>query len=112
MREPGLSILRGLWYNSVAFNQPLLSQCAPVAQLDRAADFESVGRGFESLRARHSNQSFRLFIRFGGHGITHKSNPPGESRKPEDIFPSSIFVFQLFQQENVGQENIVLIGGG
>ena len=27
--------------------------CAPVAQLDRAADFESVGRGFESLRACH-----------------------------------------------------------
>jgi hypothetical protein len=26
---------------------------APVAQLDRAADFESVGRGFEPLRARH-----------------------------------------------------------
>ena len=26
---------------------------APVAQLDRAADFESVGRGFESLQARH-----------------------------------------------------------
>ena len=31
-------------------------QCAPVAQLDRAADFESVGRGFESLQARHSFQ--------------------------------------------------------
>ena len=27
---------------------------APVAQLDRAPDFESVGRGFESLRACHS----------------------------------------------------------
>ena len=26
---------------------------APLAQLDRAADFESVGREFESLRARH-----------------------------------------------------------
>ena len=25
---------------------------APVAQLDRASDYESVGRGFESLRAR------------------------------------------------------------
>ena len=25
---------------------------APVAQMDRAADFESVGRGFESLQAR------------------------------------------------------------
>ncbi len=27
--------------------------CAPVAQLDRAPDFESVGRRFESCRARH-----------------------------------------------------------
>jgi hypothetical protein len=26
---------------------------APVAQLDRASDFESGGRGFESLRAHH-----------------------------------------------------------
>jgi hypothetical protein len=26
---------------------------APVAQLDRAAGFEPVGRGFKSLRARH-----------------------------------------------------------
>ena len=26
---------------------------APVAQLDRVADFESVGRTFESYRARH-----------------------------------------------------------
>jgi hypothetical protein len=31
---------------------------APVAQLDRAADFESVGREFESPQARHS---FRWF---------------------------------------------------
>ena len=30
-----------------------LMACAPVAQLDRAPDFESVGRGFESLRAYH-----------------------------------------------------------
>ncbi len=27
--------------------------CAPVAQLDRAPDFESVGRRFESCRAYH-----------------------------------------------------------
>jgi hypothetical protein len=30
------------------------SLCAPVAQLDRAPGFEPVGRGFKSLRARHS----------------------------------------------------------
>jgi hypothetical protein len=29
---------------------------ALVAQLDRASDFESEGREFESLRARHRNQ--------------------------------------------------------
>ncbi len=28
-------------------------QCAPVAQLDRASDYESEGRTFESFRARH-----------------------------------------------------------
>ena len=28
--------------------------CAPVAQLDRASDFESVRRGFESLQAYHN----------------------------------------------------------
>ena len=31
-------------------------KCAPLAQLDRVADFESVGRGFESLRA-HQDKS-------------------------------------------------------
>ena len=29
---------------------------APVAQMDRAADFESVGRGFEPLQARQTFQ--------------------------------------------------------
>lgn len=32
------------------------SHNASVAQMDRVADFESVGRGFESLRARHFEQ--------------------------------------------------------
>ncbi len=35
-----------------------LKKSAPVAQLDRAPDFESVGRGFESLRACHKHQGF------------------------------------------------------
>ena len=30
-----------------------MSPRAPVAQLDRATGFEPVGRGFDSLRARH-----------------------------------------------------------
>ncbi len=29
---------------------------APVAQMDRVPDYESVGRGFESLRARQPHQ--------------------------------------------------------
>ncbi len=36
-------------------------RCAPVAQLDRASDYESEGRTFESFRARHffhTNQFF------------------------------------------------------
>ena len=36
---------------------------APVAQLDRAPDFESVGRRFESCRARHGRiADFGLWI--------------------------------------------------
>ena len=41
-----LEFVRLLWYN-------LFPCCAPVAQLDRVSDYESGGRGFESLRARH-----------------------------------------------------------
>ncbi len=33
-----------------------MSANAPVAQLDRAPDYESGGQEFESLRARHSFQ--------------------------------------------------------
>ena len=33
------------------FTHPIYNNCAPVAQLDRVADFESVGRRFESYRA-------------------------------------------------------------
>jgi hypothetical protein len=35
---------------------------ALVAQLDRASDFESEGREFESLRARHENQLLMLYL--------------------------------------------------
>jgi hypothetical protein len=33
---------------------------APVAQLDRAPDFESVGRRFESCRARQINSKCKI----------------------------------------------------
>ena len=36
---------------------------APVAQLDRAPDYESGGQEFESLRARHLSSKFRWFKR-------------------------------------------------
>ena len=37
--------------------RPEIRNCAPVAQLDRATDYESVGREFESLRAHHEHLS-------------------------------------------------------
>jgi hypothetical protein len=37
---------------SIPVSHPIL-KLAPVAQLDRASDFESVRRGFESLQACH-----------------------------------------------------------
>lgn len=36
---------------------------APVAQLDRAVDFESIGRGFESLQAHQSQSHSSRMIR-------------------------------------------------
>ena len=41
--------------------QPVISRptcTAPVAQLDRAPDYESGGQEFESLRARHKSLNF------------------------------------------------------
>jgi hypothetical protein len=44
---------------------------APVAQLDRAPDFESVGRRFESCRAR---QPFAYDVPDAGFGLGRPSN--------------------------------------
>ncbi len=38
-------------------NATMDMRSAPVAQLDRAIGFEPIGRGFESLRARHLTES-------------------------------------------------------
>ena len=43
-------------YPSTRFEKRKLVQQAPLAQLDRASDYESEGRAFESLRERHINQ--------------------------------------------------------
>ena len=61
--------------------QPAPVSFAPVAQLDRAPDFESVGRGFESLRARQLFQVVTLFT------------PPSHlslCENPCETFPSRI----------------------
>ena len=42
---------------------------APVAQLDRVTDYESVGRGFESLPAYHITQIRTLHIMRNGFAI-------------------------------------------
>ena len=38
------------------------SQTAPVAQLDRVIGFEPIGRGFESLQARHFTKTVFLMV--------------------------------------------------
>ena len=56
-----------MWYYIQAFER---SAYAPVAQLDRVTDYESVGRGFESLLAYHLKSPelsrFRAFLYFYG----------------------------------------------
>ena len=55
MHCAGLSAGRGseIMPGQLAFFLSSSSRSAPLAQLDRASDFESEGREFESLRARH-----------------------------------------------------------
>ncbi len=52
----------------VGFFPPRAQRKAPVAQLDRASDYESEGQGFESLRVYHSqkpcnSKGYRGFFR-------------------------------------------------
>ena len=52
-----------------ALRSPIRSRgVALVAQLDRASDFESEGREFESLRARHLTKMSRDTIRSNSKG--------------------------------------------
>ena len=51
-----MALFRGLyirWQASAGVALKCLAKNAPVAQLDRASDYESEGRTFESFRARH-----------------------------------------------------------
>ena len=71
--------------------------CAPVAQLDRATDYESVGREFESLRAHHLNQmsfimcgqlaAFVFFARNSGVRVNlHRLRPiPQQTDSPDPL---------------------------
>ena len=48
---------------------------APVAQLDRAIDFESIGREFEPLRARQQPSALRALRLYALNGGKHASEP-------------------------------------
>ena len=54
------------------------SDSAPVAQLDRVSGYEPEGRAFESLRARHSEQTLRpIFgLAFLFFGAESENSPP------------------------------------
>ena len=55
--KKGLAIYISVCYYMQARQQTLY---APVAQLDRVTDYESVGRGFESLPAYHNEDTIIL----------------------------------------------------
>src|SRR5215216_4162787 len=62
---------------------PIAKEPAPgalVAQPDRAPDFESGGRGFESLRARQKNQ--RVSLTQGGPGMPQANERLTSPRMP------------------------------
>ena len=61
----------------------------PVAQLDRAPDYESGGWEFESLRARQKSQSIRFFH------ATQKKETGHLKAGPQDFFSLMIFTISL-----------------
>jgi hypothetical protein len=67
-----------------------LAPKAPVAQLDRALDFESRGREFESLRARQ-----RTILR--GRCILGSSRPGGASQRDMTAMRKTISLAWLSQ---------------
>jgi hypothetical protein len=52
-------------------------QHAPVAQLDRAIDYESIGRAFESLRVRHFFYLTLMFAALVNHSCYSLTAPMG-----------------------------------
>ena len=69
-------ILYVVVFSAMCYNKFAIVRKAPVAQLDRVADFESVGRGFEPLRARHmkikARKKMRVFCSLNVYCVTHK----------------------------------------
>src|SRR6056297_2535272 len=73
---------------------------APVAQLDRVPDYESVGRRFESCRARH-NKSKGLAVFIAGPffvwsmGMPYDPNRKGRRTIPMDPPPALLIYTRL-----------------
>jgi hypothetical protein len=64
---------------AVEGSSPFTHPNAPVAQLDRASDFESAGRPFESDRARHEPRRVRgCHVPYVVHGAIFLLTPIGE----------------------------------
>ena len=59
---------------SMNYELSTVNQDAPIAQLDRAPDFESVGREFESPWARHFSSEFMV------HSLENRENQAEEIR--------------------------------
>ncbi len=86
---PSISRSAATEWNGFAKIGKLLLTFAPLAQLDRASDYESEGREFESLRARHlfSHLPFLLaacLVVVAVHGCN--SSNPG-SPQPTRLLP-------------------------
>ena len=58
---------------------------APVAQLDRVTDYESVGQGFESLPA-YQNEHLRVFVLFLFSGLERTAERSEVKKCPGDTF--------------------------
>ena len=75
---------------------------APVAQLDRVTDYESVGQGFESLPA-YQNEHLRVFVLFLFSGLEDsKSDTPG-GRVSGDGSTEPHLCFRPFPDENANE---------
>jgi hypothetical protein len=81
--EIGYAKRASRWRSSSCRSPRTSVRHAPVAQLDRAAGFEPVGRGFKSLRARHSNSLTECLVhRADGASLSAGVPRPLETPQP------------------------------